>query len=95
MTKTTLSACDFDLDSGRAKEVEQFITDPSHPVHPSVTMQETGGQMMLVEALVQPDVAEVDFDPPRVKDLYLPAASSFLTPQHISYSDRYHLPRSS
>jgi hypothetical protein len=36
----------------------------------------TGGQIMLIEALVQPD-AEVDFDPPRVKDLYRPADLSW------------------
>jgi hypothetical protein len=26
--------------------------------------------MTLIEALVRPDAAEVDFDPPRVKDFY-------------------------
>jgi hypothetical protein len=77
MTKRTLSECEFDLDARRAKEAAQFITDPSYPGHPSVTMQETCGQMTLVEALVQPDAAEVDFDAPRAKDLYRPADSSF------------------
>jgi hypothetical protein len=33
----------------------------------------TGGQMTLIEALAQPDTADVDFDPPRVKGLYRPA----------------------
>jgi hypothetical protein len=30
----------------------------------------TGGQMTLIEALAQPDAADFDFDPPRVKGIY-------------------------
>jgi hypothetical protein len=74
MTDTTLSSREFNLDRGRAKEAAHFITDRSRPAHVLLTMQEhqrlTGGQMTLIEGLVQPDAAEVDFDPPCVKDFY-------------------------
>ena len=73
MTKTTFSSSEFDLDTGHAKEAAHFNTDSSRPAHPSMTTQDTGGQMTLIEALVQPDAAEVDFDPPHVKDLHRPA----------------------
>jgi hypothetical protein len=59
--------------SGRCREGLWLNTDSSRPAHLSMTIQDTGGQMTLIEALVQPNAAEVDFDPPRVKDLHRPA----------------------
>jgi PHD/YefM family antitoxin component YafN of YafNO toxin-antitoxin module len=81
MTVTTLSSREFNQDTSRAKKAAQngpvFITDRGRPAHVLLTMQEyqrlTGGQMTLIEALAQPDAADVDFDPPRVKDLFRPA----------------------
>ena len=81
MTVTTLSSREFNQDTSRAKKAAQngpvFITDRGRPAHVLLTMQEyqrlTGGQMTLIEALAQPDVEDVDFDPPRVKGLYHPA----------------------
>jgi hypothetical protein len=74
MTDTTVSSSEFNLDMGGAKEAALFITDRSRPAHVLPTMHEhqrlTGGPMTLIEALVQPDAAEVDFDPPRVKVFY-------------------------
>ena len=81
MTVTTLSSREFNQDTSRAKKAAQsgpvFITDRGRPAHVLLTMQEyqrlTGGQMTLIEALAQPEGADVDFDPPRVKGLYRPA----------------------
>ena len=81
MTVTTLSSREFNQDTSRAKKAAQngpvFITDRGRPAHVLLTMQEyqrlTGGQMTLIEALAQPDLEDVDFDPPRVKGLYRPA----------------------
>jgi prevent-host-death family protein len=81
MTITTLSSREFNQDTSRAKKAAQdgpvFITDRGRPAHVLLTMQEyqrlTGGQMTLAEALAQPDTADFDFDPPRVKGLYRPA----------------------
>jgi hypothetical protein len=74
MTDTTSSSREFNLDTGRAKEAAHVITDRSRPAHVLLIKQEhkrlTDGQMTLIEALVQSDAAEVDFDPPRVKDFY-------------------------
>ena len=81
MTVTTLSSREFNQDTSRAKKAAQngpvFITDRGRPAHVLLTIEEyqrlTGGQMTLIEALAQPDVEDVDFDPPRVKGLYRPA----------------------
>ena len=81
MTVTTLSSREFNQDTSRAKKAAQngpvFITDRGRPAHVLLTMQEyqrlTGGRMTLIEALAQPDVEDVDFDPPRVKGFYRPA----------------------
>src|ERR1700761_2398166 len=81
MTVTTLSSREFNQDTSRAKKAAQdgpvFITDRGRPAHVLLTMQEyqrlTGGQMTLIEALAQPDAEDVDFDPPRVKELHRPA----------------------
>ena len=81
MAVTTLSSREFNQDTSRAKKAAQngpvFITDRGRPAHVLLTIQEyqrlTGGQMTLIEALAQPDVSDVEFDPPRVKGLYRPA----------------------
>jgi prevent-host-death family protein len=81
MTVTTLSSREFNQDTSRAKKAAQngpvFITDRGRPAHVLLTMQEyqrlSGGQMTLIEALAQHDIADLDFDPPRVKGIYRPA----------------------
>ncbi len=81
MTVTTLSSREFNQDTSGAKKEAQngpvFITDRGRPAHVFLTMQEyqrlTGGQMTLLEALAQPDAEDVDFDPPRAKELCRPA----------------------
>ena len=75
MTVTTLSSREFNQDTSRATKAAQnapvSITDRGLPSHVVLTIQEyqhlTGGQMTLIEALAQPDAADSDFDPPRVK----------------------------
>ncbi len=77
MTVTTPSGRTFDEDASRAMKAAQngpiLITDRGHPTHVVLTMQEyqhlTSRQMTLIEALAQPDAADFDFDPPRVKEL--------------------------
>lgn len=78
MTVTTLSSREFNQDTSRATKAARngpvFITDRGRPTHVVLTMQEyqhlTGGQMTLIEALAQPDAADFDFDPQRVKGIY-------------------------
>jgi hypothetical protein len=84
MTVTTLSSREFDEDASRATKAALngpvFITDHGRPTHVVLTMQEyqhlTGGQMTLIKALAQPDAADFEFDPPRVKGLYRSADSN-------------------
>jgi hypothetical protein len=73
MTETTFSSSEFDLATGHAEEAVHFNTNSIRPSHPSMAIQDTGGQMTLIEALVQPNAAEVDFDPPHAKDRHRPA----------------------
>ena len=78
MTITTLSSREFNQHSSDAKKATAkgpvFITDRGRPAHVLLTIEQyrelTGGQMMLGQALAQPDVKEFEFDPPRAGGLY-------------------------
>jgi prevent-host-death family protein len=75
MTITTISAREFNQDTSRAKKAAQdgpvFITDRGRPAHVLITIEEyqrlTGRPMTLAEALAQPDVSDIDFDPPKMR----------------------------
>lgn len=77
MAVTVLSSREFNQDTGRAKKAcskgPVFITDRGRPAHVLLSMEEyqrlTGGRRSLVEALSMPGLADVEFDPPRVRDL--------------------------
>jgi len=77
MSITTFSSREFNHDIGRAKKAAKdgpvFITDRGEPAHVLLSIetyrQLAGGQMTLREALVQPDVADFEFEPPRVEGL--------------------------
>ena len=73
MTITTLSSREFNQDTSRAKKAATegpvFITDRGKPAHVLLSIEEyqriTGGQRKIADALAMPDIAEIEFDPPR------------------------------
>jgi prevent-host-death family protein len=74
---TTLTSRELNQDIGRAKrEAKQgpvFITDRGKPAHVLLSIEDyrrlTGRGRTLAEALAMPGVADIDFDPPRLRDL--------------------------
>lgn len=80
MAVTTLSSREFNQDTSRAKKAALkgpvFITDRGRPAHVLLSIEEyqrlTGRNMTLAEALAQPGAADIEFDPPRVKDVVRP-----------------------
>ena len=74
-TTTTLSSREFNQDTSRAKRAARkgpvFITDRGRPAHVLLTVEDyqamTRGSMTLAEALAQPEGADIDFDPPRLR----------------------------
>jgi prevent-host-death family protein len=79
---TTLSSREFNQNTSRAKKAARkgpvFITDRGRPAHVLLSIKQyeklTGKQKSIVEMLAMPEVAEIDFEPPRLGDEYpLPA----------------------
>lgn len=78
MTKaiTTLSSREFNQHTSRAKKAARkgpvFITDRGRPAHVLLTIEDyqamTRGPMTLAEALAQPEGADIEFDPPRLRE---------------------------
>lgn len=82
MAITTLSSREFNQDTGRAKRAARkgpvFITDRGRPAHVLLSIKQyeklTGKQKSIVEMLAMPEVAEIDFEPPRLSGkLFRPA----------------------
>jgi prevent-host-death family protein len=81
MAVTTLTSREFNQDASGAKKAARrgpvFITDRGRPAHVLLTIEDyrrlAGGNMSLVEALAQPDVADFEFKPPRVGGMAKPA----------------------
>ena len=81
MTITTLSSREFSQRASDAKKAANngpvFITDRGRPAHVLLSIEDyrklTGAEMTLVEALVQHDVPDFDFEPPRADGLSRPA----------------------
>lgn len=75
MTITTLSSRELNQDIGRAKKAARhgpvFITDRGTPAHVLLSIEDyqrlIGKKRSLVEALAMPGLADIPFDPPRVK----------------------------
>jgi prevent-host-death family protein len=75
MTITTVSSREFNQDTSRAKKAARrgpvFITDRGRPAHVLITIEDyqkfTGGPMTLAEALAQPEGADVEFEPQKIK----------------------------
>jgi prevent-host-death family protein len=79
MSITTISSREFNQDVGKAKRAALsgpvFITDRGKPAHVLMTIEEyhriTNQQNSIVDLLAMPEVAEIDFDPPRLsQELY-------------------------
>lgn len=79
---TTVSSREFNQDVSRIKRAALngpvFITDRGHPSHVLLTIDEyqkiTSQKESIVELLSMPDVADIDFEVPRLKNgLFRPA----------------------
>jgi prevent-host-death family protein len=81
MTVTTLTSREFNQDVSGAKKAARrgavFITDRGRPAYVLLTIEDyrrlAGGNMSLVEALAQSNVADFEFNPPRVGGVAKPA----------------------
>ena len=75
MTVTTLSSREFNQDTSRAKKAALmgpvFITDRGRPAHVLLSIEDyqriTGGHRKIADALAMPEIADVEFDPPRAQ----------------------------
>lgn len=80
MSITTLSAREFNQDTGRAKKAAEtgpvIITDRGRPAHVLLSIEEyrrlTSKGMSLAEALAHPASEHIDFEPPRMEFLLRP-----------------------
>ena len=81
MSITTFSSREFNQDTARAKKAALqgpvFITDRGRPAHVLLTIERfqemSGPTTSIVSLLAMPGAEDIDFDPPRAGELYLPA----------------------
>ncbi len=74
MAITTLSSREFNQDTARAKRAAKkgpvFITDRGRPAHVLLSIEQyeklADRQKSIVEMLAMPEVADIDFEPPRL-----------------------------
>lgn len=74
MTITTLSSRELNQDVSRAKKAAKngpvFITDRGKPAHVLLSIEEyqrlTRQRRNIADSLAMPDVADIEFEPPRV-----------------------------
>ncbi|WP_341646892.1 type II toxin-antitoxin system Phd/YefM family antitoxin [Thauera sp. SDU_THAU2] len=74
MTITTLSSRELNQDVTRAKKAARsgpvFITDRGKPAHVLLSFEDyqrlTRQRRSIADALAMPDVADIEFEPPRV-----------------------------
>ena len=84
MTITTLSSRQFNQDASKAKKAAKagpvFITDRGKPAHVLLTFAEykkiTGGRTKIADMLAMPDIEDIEFDIPQLRDLAQAAALS-------------------
>jgi len=77
MTITTLSSREFNQDTSRAKKAAAdgpvFITDRGKPAHVLLNIADyrrlIAKRRSIVEALSLPGLADIEFDPPRSREL--------------------------
>lgn len=78
---TTLSSREFNQDTSGAKKAAAngpvFITDRGHPSHVLLTIEEyrrlTGSSESISDALSMPGDDDIDFDPPKLGEIFRPA----------------------
>jgi len=76
---TVMSSREFNQDTGRAKKAAEngpvFITDRGRPGHVLLSIEEyrrlTSGEGTLADMLAMPNAADVEFDPPKLRDFGL------------------------
>lgn len=76
MSTTIISSREFNQDAGGAKKAAEsgpvIITDRGRPAHVLLSFEDyeklLGGGPSLLEALVQKEEGDFDFDPPRMGD---------------------------
>lgn len=81
MTITTVSSREFNQDVTRAKRAAEhgpvFITDRGKPSHVLLSIEEyrrlTGKRRNIVEALSMPELADIEIEFPRSRELPRPA----------------------
>ena len=75
MTITTVTSRELNQDVGRAKRAAKsgpvFITDRGRPAHVLLSIEDyrrlAGQRRSLVQALSMPGLADIEFEPPRVR----------------------------
>lgn len=80
MIVTTLTSREFNQDTGRAKKAATdgpvFITDRGKPAHVLLNIDDylrlTNNRRNLLDALSMPELADIDFDPPRIRTIARP-----------------------
>ncbi|MFZ1940991.1 MAG: type II toxin-antitoxin system Phd/YefM family antitoxin [Terracidiphilus sp.] len=85
MAITTISSREFNQDTGRAKKAARkgpvFITDRGRPAHVLLSIKQyqelAGNRKSIVEMLAMPEVAEIDFEPPRIGGDEFPEPADF------------------
>jgi hypothetical protein len=78
-TITTLSSEEFDQNPSRAKRAAKdgpvFITDHGRHAYILLTMKEyrkiAGNRVSIVDLLMMPEAAEIEFEPPRLGDEFV------------------------
>lgn len=81
MTITTLSSREFNQRASEAKKAANdgpvFITDRGRPSHVLMSIEQyrrlTASQRKIADLLAMPDVADLEFETPRLRELARPA----------------------
>jgi prevent-host-death family protein len=76
MAMTTFTSREFNQDVSRAKRAAKkgpvFVTDRGRPSHVLLSIEEyrklNGKAKSIVELLAMPEVGDIDFEPPRLRD---------------------------
>jgi prevent-host-death family protein len=76
MAITTLSSREFNQDTGRAKRAAKrgpvIITDRNRPTHVLLSFEDyhriSGTKQSILDMLAMPEVAAIEFEPPRLGD---------------------------
>jgi len=78
MSIITISSREFNQDIGKAKKIAKndpvIITDRGKPAHVLLSIEQylriTGSEKNILDLLAMPAVADIEFDPPRIDNLF-------------------------